>query len=192
MLAPQRHVGLEAVSFAHRALGSFWRPTVSTVSHECRVEQPISYPPLSRSDKLQQHESSTAHLQSNQESLLRAATSTTVVDVIRSYYCWWESLHRCIALYVFPDEKGIAHTTNFAGLQSLCILLGNETLPTLKSSTSIKTDNGVYSHVHNYSGEVKVMLNTCSDNIIIMGGYKYNNKHVVNVLRCIMHSRAYN
>ena len=34
-------------------------------------------------------------------------------------------------------KREIAHTTNFAELQSLCILLGNETLPTLQKAKNL-------------------------------------------------------
>lgn len=96
-----------------------------------------------RSDKLQQHERSSAHLQStasHQESLLRAATGTTVVDVARKAAlttvdenAFMDAL-RCM---YFLMKREIAHTTNFAELQSLCILLGNETLPTLQKAKNL-------------------------------------------------------
>ena len=71
---------------------------------------------------------------------MRAATSTTVVDVGRiaavttvDENAFMDAL-RCM---YFLMKREIAHTTNFEELQSLCILLGNKTLPTLQKAKNL-------------------------------------------------------
>ena len=96
-----------------------------------------------RSDKLLQHERCGAHIQSSlsyHESLLRLATNTTVADVVKEAAvitadesAFTDAL-RCM---YFLMQREIAHTTNFAELQSLCVLLGNTTLPLLNKAKNL-------------------------------------------------------
>ena len=74
---------------------------------------------------------------------MRVATSTTVVDV---YTIAREAAVTTVDENAFIDalrcmyflmKREIAYTTNFAELQSLCILLGNETLPTLQKAKNL-------------------------------------------------------
>ena len=71
---------------------------------------------------------------------MRTATNTTIVDVAREAAVTtvdenaFMDAMRCM---YFLMKREIAHTTNFAELQSLCILLGNETLPTFKKAKNL-------------------------------------------------------
>ena len=96
-----------------------------------------------RSDKLLQHERSIGHQESltrHQESLLRSVTSTTISEVVRQAAvvtadeAAFSDALRCM---YFLMKREIAHTTNFAELQALCVLLGNTTLPTLQKAKNL-------------------------------------------------------
>ena len=96
-----------------------------------------------RSDKLLQHERSGAHqasLTSQQEALLRSATNATICDIVREAAVItadetaFSDALRCMYFLV---KREIAHTTNFAELQSLCVLLGNTTLPLLQKARNL-------------------------------------------------------
>ena len=96
-----------------------------------------------RSDKLLQHERSGLHQASltlHQESLLRSATNTTISDVvmesavITADETAFSDALRCM---YFLMKGEMPYTTHFADLQSLCILLGNNTLPLLKKARNL-------------------------------------------------------
>ena len=96
-----------------------------------------------RSDKLLQHERSGVHQASltlHQESLLRSATSTTISEVvmesavITADETAFSDALRCM---YFLMKGEMAYTTHFADLQSLCILLGNTTLPLLRKARNL-------------------------------------------------------
>ena len=74
------------------------------------------------------------------KSLMRSATRRTVVDVAREAIVItadetaFSDALRCM---YFLMKREIAHTTNFAELQSLCVLLGNTTLPLLRKAKNL-------------------------------------------------------
>jgi len=75
------------------------------------------------------HQSSTI---SYRESLVRDATRTSVDEMVRdSATITADGEAFCDALHCmyFLMKKEIAHTTNFADLEDLCILLGNDKFP---------------------------------------------------------------
>lgn len=95
------------------------------------------------SDKLLQHERCASHLESEtsyKESCLRVATGTTIAQAVKEAAvitadetAFMDAL-RCM---YFLLKREIAHTTNFSELQSLCILLGNTTLPRLRKAINL-------------------------------------------------------
>ena len=96
-----------------------------------------------RSDKLLQHERSGVHQASltlHQESLLRSATSTTIREVvmesavITADETAFSDALRCM---YFLMKGEMAYTTHFVDLQSLCIFLGNTTLPLLRKARNL-------------------------------------------------------
>ena len=95
------------------------------------------------SDKLLQHERSGARqtsLISQQETLLRSATNTTICDIVKEgalITADETDLSDAPHCMYFLMKMEIAHTTNFAELQSLCGLLGNTTLPLLQKARNL-------------------------------------------------------
>ena len=93
-----------------------------------------------RPDKLGRHAACFSHLQSQfdfQEWQNRVATQSTVVQMIeRNDLLTVDEQSFCDALrcMYWLNKNEIAHTTNFSELKELCVLLGNETLPSLQKS----------------------------------------------------------
>ena len=91
----------------------------------------------SRPDVLSRHQSSTQHqscASTYRESLHRRAKRRKIDDVMRSdYYLTVDGEAFCDALrcIYFLAKHEIPHTTNFVPLRSLCVQLGNTTLPHL-------------------------------------------------------------
>ena len=96
-----------------------------------------------RSDKLLQHKRDRANVQSSlscHESLLWLATDTTVADVVKEAALVTaneSAFTDALCCVYFLMKREIVHTTNFAELQSLCVLLGNAILALLNKAKNL-------------------------------------------------------